>query len=106
MRPHLFVPAETGRRLTRALRPVTMIVLVRLKVQDAGTVSGFGEGMAALPPVKACLHLAGAYDFLLRVTAGSPQAGTKFLRERLWRASLVEKVQSSLVLKETGRNIE
>lgn len=81
-------------------RPTLMVTLVKLNRHSAETLRTFAMEMGLLPEVQACLHLSGEFDFLLQVTLRDPQEYEGFLDTRLCSLPMVEKVQSSLVLKE------
>jgi Lrp/AsnC family leucine-responsive transcriptional regulator len=80
--------------------PTMMITLVKLNRHAAITLRDFALQMSGIPEVQVCLHLSGEFDFLLQVTLRDPQSYEDFLMERLLSLPMVEKVQSSLVLKE------
>jgi Lrp/AsnC family leucine-responsive transcriptional regulator len=50
--------------------------------------------------VQFCLHLSGEFDFLLHVTLIDSQEYEEFLEFKLLAHPMVDKVQSSFVLKE------
>lgn len=81
-------------------RPTLMITLVKLNQHAAQTLRDFPAYMYSLPEVQVCLHLSGEFDFLLQVTLKDPQEYEEFLDQKLCALPMVEKVQSSLVLKE------
>jgi Lrp/AsnC family leucine-responsive transcriptional regulator len=81
-------------------RPTLMITLVKLNRHAAQTLRDFPNYMYSLPEVQVCLHLSGEFDFLLQVTLKDPQEYEAFLTRQLCALPMVEKVQSSLVLKE------
>lgn len=81
-------------------RPTLMITLVKLNQHAAQTLRDFAAIMNSQPEVQVCLHLSGEFDFLLQVSLRSPQEYEAFLDQRLCALSVVEKVHSSLVLKE------
>jgi len=86
-------------------RPVMMITLVKLKEHGAGILNAFGDDMTGLEEVNVCLHLSGEYDFILQVTVDSPEAYEMFLQTRLCCLPVVDKIHSSLVLKEKKMNM-
>ena len=47
-----------------------------------------------------CKHLSGEFDFLLQVSLRDPMEYERFLDENLCTLPMIEKVQSSLVLRE------
>ena len=81
-------------------RPTMMVTLVKLNRHSAATLRDFPAKMYQLSEVQVCLHLSGEFDFLLQVTLRDPQEYDEFLDQKLCSLPMVEKVQSSLVLKE------
>ncbi len=81
-------------------RPTLMITLVKLNKHSAESLRGFSACMSKIPEVQVCLHLSGEFDFLLQITLRDPYEYEEFLDTRLCTLPMVDKVQSSLVLKE------
>ena len=81
-------------------RPTVMVTLVKLKQHDAQTRRDFPAAMAALPEVLSCLNLSGEHDYLLQISLKDPSEYEDFLDQKLCVLPMVDKVQSSLVLKE------
>lgn len=81
-------------------RPTLMIALVKLNGHSSAALRTFAESMAAHPEVQVCLHLSGEYDFMLQVTLRNPAEYEDFLEAKLCSLPMVDKVHSSLVLKE------
>lgn len=81
-------------------RPILMITLVKLNQHAAQTLNEFSSQMYQNPEVQICLHLSGEYDFMLQVSLKDPSEYQEFLDTKLCNLAMVEKIQSSLVLKE------
>jgi Lrp/AsnC family leucine-responsive transcriptional regulator len=81
-------------------RPTLVVTLVRLNNHSAQTLRDFALQMNTLDQVQFCLHLSGEYDFLLQVTLCDAQEYEQFLDTKLCVLPMVERVQSSFVLKE------
>jgi len=81
-------------------RTVMMMALVKLKEHGSGTLRDFADHCTAQPEVMVCLHLSGEYDFILQVAVADPTAYEVFLTGQLCCLSVVDKVHSSLVLRE------
>jgi Lrp/AsnC family leucine-responsive transcriptional regulator len=56
--------------------------------------------MQAEPEVQVCLHLSGEYDYILQVSLRDAGEYEEFLEKKLCILPMVDKVHSSLVLKE------
>jgi Lrp/AsnC family leucine-responsive transcriptional regulator len=81
-------------------RPTLVVTMVRLKQHGSAMLREFALQMNRLPEVQCCLHLSGEFDFLLQVTLIDAQEYDDFLDKKLCALPLVEKVQSSFVLRE------
>ncbi len=81
-------------------RPTLMVTLVKLKEHSTATLREFAQTMTALREVQVCLQLSGEFDFLLQITLRESQEYGEFLDQHLCAFTQVDKVQSSLVLKE------
>jgi len=81
-------------------RPTLMITLVKLNCHAAQVLRDFPAFMYTYPEVQVCLHLSGEFDFLLQVNLRDAEEYETFLDQKLCNLPMVDKVQSSLVLKE------
>jgi len=81
-------------------RPTLMVVMVKLNSHAAGNLGDFSAFMYSLPEIMVCLQLSGEYDFLVQVAVRDPTEYENFLNNKLCGLTIVEKVQSSLVLRE------
>ena len=82
-------------------KPVLVVTLVRLQRQTKTLLNTFEETAVAMDEVQSCLHLSGEWDFILHVTAETPQHYYDFLMNKLCDLPNVEHVESSFVLKES-----
>lgn len=81
-------------------RPTLMITLVKLKGHSAQQLKEFAEAIKRQPEVQVVLHLSGEFDYLLQITLKEPNEYEDFLEQKLCILPMVDKVHSSLVLKE------
>ena len=81
-------------------RPTLMVTLVKLKGHAAEQLRAFAQAVSKEPEVQVVLHLSGEFDFLLQVTLKDSQEYEDFLDQKLCALPMVDKVHSSLVLKE------
>jgi len=81
-------------------RPTLMVAMVKLNSHAASNLGDFSGYMHSLPEIQVCLQLSGEYDFLLQVAVKDPSEYEHFLNIKLCGLTIVEKVQSALVLKE------
>lgn len=81
-------------------RPTLMIALVKLNGHSSVLLQQFALAMQAEPEVQVCLHLSGEYDYILQVSLKDAGEYEEFLETKLCTLPMVDKVHSSLVLKE------
>ena len=80
--------------------PTLMVTLVKLKGHSAEQLRDFATAMQREPEVQVVLHLSGEFDFLLQVTVRDARDYEDFLDQKLCVQPMIDKVHSSLVLKE------
>ncbi len=111
-------PSATGERIERLVelgfivrfaailnrklvgRPTLMVTLVKLKAHSAEELREFASSVKRYPEVQQVLHLSGEFDFMLQVSLCDPLDYEDFLDQKLCCLPMVDKVHSSLVLKE------
>ena len=81
-------------------RPTLMVTLVKLNCHSNVVLREFAAYMQAIPEVEVCMHLSGEFDFLIQINVRDAMEYEQFLDTQLCALPVVEKVQSSLVLKE------
>jgi Lrp/AsnC family leucine-responsive transcriptional regulator len=81
-------------------RPTLMVTLVKLNRHNGSIWPDFAAYINTLEEVQSCLQLSGEFDFLLQVSLREPQEYEIFLNTKLCILPIVEKLQSSLVLRE------
>ncbi|MFE4455085.1 Lrp/AsnC family transcriptional regulator [Streptomyces sp. NPDC056796] len=75
------------------------LVFATLRWEDADTVSGFEEAVAAIPHVLQAQRLFGEPDYLLRVAAADLTAYQELYDQQLVRLPGVQRLTSTLVMK-------
>ena len=94
--------AEIAERTER--RWVTVMVIVMIVLPLMAAYAGIHQATMPQPRVETTdptrLHLSGEFDFLLQVTLRDSQEYEDFLDQKLCALPMVDKVHSSLVLKE------
>ena len=77
------------------------IAFTHIKLKDHSNESFelFGRMIAGFPEVLECHHLAGNYDFLLRIAVKDTDAYSDFLTKKLFPMVVAEKIMTGLVLK-------
>lgn len=81
-------------------KPVLVVTLVKLERQTKTLLNEFERTADTMDEVQFCLHLSGKWDFILHVTAETPQHYYDFLMGKLCDLPNVAHVESSFVLKE------
>ncbi len=73
---------------------------VSLKEHNTDFLSHFEEAARALPEVVECYHIAGLFDYLLKVVVRDMDAYQHFVSKKLAALENIGKVQSSFVMTE------
>jgi len=82
-------------------RPVLVVLMVRLKAQNTAMLAEFEELVREMPEVQSCLIVSGNWNFILQVTAATPQEYAVWLLEKINSCLNVGEVQSNFLLRET-----
>ena len=80
-------------------RPLQAVVAIRLGGHDRQQVEAFGEEMAELPGVLSALNISGADDFLVHVSAETPDHLRDFVLDNISSRPGVTHVQTSLIFR-------
>ena len=92
--------ASTQQSTLRARgRPLQAVITIRLTGHDRAQVEAFGNEIAALPGVLSAHNISGADDFLVHVTAESPDQLRDFVLDNISSRAGVGHVQTSLVFR-------
>jgi DNA-binding Lrp family transcriptional regulator len=78
----------------------TAIVFVTMRQADQATIAAFETQVAAIPQIVAAQRLFGDPDYLLRVAAADLDAYRRLYDERLASLPGVQRVASTLVMKD------
>jgi|ERR1700761_5663583 len=89
---------------TKVGKPVLVIVHVKLREQTMELLTAFEVSTMAMSEVQFVLHVSGGWDFILHITASTPQDYYLFLMERICGLPNVAHVESSFVMKECKNN--
>jgi Lrp/AsnC family transcriptional regulator, leucine-responsive regulatory protein len=81
-------------------KPVLVITMVKLEKQGTPLMESFEQTVTAMPEIQFCLQVSGKWDFMLHVTAATPQDYYILLMEKLCKLPNVDHVESSFVLRE------
>lgn len=75
-------------------------VHVTLAHHEPDTIRGFRDQIKEVPEVLECHHLTGEFDYLMKVVVKSHKHLERFLFEKLTSISGVDKIRTSIVLRE------
>ncbi|WP_428331628.1 Lrp/AsnC family transcriptional regulator [Mucilaginibacter sp.] len=84
----------------KAGRPVLVNLFVKLDPQTSETLEKFEDVVKMLPEIQAVFVVSGAWNFILHVSARSPQDYFTFLMDHISALSFVTQTDSAFVLKE------
>jgi len=82
-------------------RPVLVVTHVQLEKQTAALLADFETLVCGLPEVQCCLHVSGDWNFILHVTAQTPQDYYQFLMAKINSLPNVAHTDSCFVLNES-----
>jgi Lrp/AsnC family leucine-responsive transcriptional regulator len=81
-------------------QPVLVITHVKLDKQTTAQLDTFEAMAKDMPEVQFCLHVSGGWNFILHITAPTPQAYFNFIMEKITGLDNVAHVESCFVMKE------
>lgn len=84
-------------------QPVLVVLMVSLKEQNTERMLEFENMVNAMPQVQSCLTVSGSWNFILQVTAATPQDYAIWLLEKVNINPNVGHVESAFLMKE-GKN--
>lgn len=82
---------------------VLVILMVKLKEQNTERLLEFEGLVCGMPQVQSCLTVSGNWNFILQVTAETPQAYANWLMEKVNIHPNVGNVESAFLMRE-GKN--
>jgi len=81
--------------------PVLVITHIKLEKQTTELLDEFEQLMSGVSEIQFCLHVSGTWNFILHVSATSPQAYFDFLMKQISSISNVAHIDSCFVMKES-----
>lgn len=72
---------------------------VTLKLHSKPLLSTFESAIANFPEVTECYHIAGVYDYLIKIVTNDIAEYSDFISNKLGALEYIDNVQSSFVLK-------
>jgi len=85
-------------------KPVLVVTMVKLESQTKELIDEFEQAVSLMPEVQACLLVTGNFNFLLQVSAATPQEYSVFLMEKICSRGNVKYTESLFTLKECKAN--
>jgi Lrp/AsnC family leucine-responsive transcriptional regulator len=82
-------------------QPVLVVTHVKLEKQTTTLLNEFEAAMLVMPEVQFCLHVSGGWNFILHITAATPQDYFHFIMEKITGMDNVAHVESCFVMKES-----
>ncbi len=79
---------------------LTVMCYVSLRNHQQDLIERFQEAVIGLEEVRACYHIAGMYDYLLKVVVKDMDSYQKFVSSKLASLENIGNVQSSFVMQE------
>jgi Lrp/AsnC family leucine-responsive transcriptional regulator len=77
-----------------------VVTMVKLEKQTKTLLNEFEKTVSEMPEVQCCLHVSGKWDFMLHISAETPQDYYLFLMEKICGHENVEHAESAFVLRE------
>lgn len=81
-------------------QPVLVLTHVRLEKQTTELLNAFEEAVKRLPEVQCLLHVSGSWNFILHVTATTPQAYFSFIMQHINSLGNIGGMESCFVMRE------
>jgi len=81
-------------------KPLIVMCAISLKEHALERLQKFEQAVCALPEVTEVLHIAGGYDYLLKVVVRDMNGYQQFIMHKLAGLDNVGKAQSSFVLRD------
>ncbi|KEQ31558.1 AsnC family transcriptional regulator [Pedobacter antarcticus 4BY] len=81
-------------------KDIVALIQVSLRLHSKAMIIDFEQAVAAIPEVMECFHVAGNFDYSLKVVVSDMKCYQDFLSNKLAAIENIAHVQSSFVMKE------
>lgn len=81
-------------------KDIVALIQVSLRLHSKAMIIDFEQAVAAIPEVMECFHVAGNFDYSLKVVVSDMKRYQDFLSNKLAAIENIAHVQSSFVMKE------
>lgn len=78
---------------------LTVLCNVQIKEHSSQVIEDFEKQIVTLPEVKACYHVAGNIDYLLKIVIEDMDTYSYFIKNKLSKIPCIAQVQSSFVMR-------
>jgi len=82
-------------------QPVLVVLMIKLKEQTTERLYAFEKHLSSLAQVMSCYIVSGDWNFIIQVTASTPQNYAIWLLEQVTTQDNVKEVQSNFLLRES-----
>jgi len=83
--------------------PLMVILMVKLKDPNTQLFANFEQMVTIMPEVEACYLISGNWNFILHVSATTPQNYAAWIFEKILCHSFIADVESAYLMKESKR---
>lgn len=83
--------------------PVLVILMVKLKDPNTRLFADFEEMVTIMPEVQSCYLISGNWNFIMHVTAATPQDYAAWIFEKILCYSYIADVESAYLMRESKR---
>ena len=83
--------------------PVMVILMIKLKDPNTQLFADFEEMVTMMPEVQSCYLISGNWNFILHVTAATPQEYAAWIFEKILCHSYIADVESAYLMREGKR---
>ena len=84
----------------KAGQPVLVVLMIKLKDPDTALFTNFENLLIEMPEVQTVLHVASYWNFIVHVTAATPQAYHSWLMEKITCHNYIANTESAFLLKD------
>lgn len=84
----------------KAGQPVLVILMIKLKDPDTKLFEHFEQLLTQMPEVQSALHVASYWNFIVQVSATTPQTYHQWLMEKITCHTYIANTESAFLLKD------
>jgi Lrp/AsnC family leucine-responsive transcriptional regulator len=80
--------------------PVLVLLMLKLKNPNAECFREFEQKISAMQEVQFCFLVSGSWNYIIHVTAATPQSYAIWLHQHILDSSIVDDIESAYLMKE------